>query len=189
MAAFSGCGSQTPRKSPCLTCQPPAAICDHGNQRFRLQTPDQRPGPKSDSLSDRRDGQVDRGGQTGYGESEAILKRYNSYNVTHPTYKAFAEVGKAEKTIFLCDYLASREIQREIHEGLNVVENWNATNDFISYGRQGELATNSREQQEVVTLSLQLLQNCLVLVNTLLMERTIEREGLWESLRPKIFGR
>jgi TnpA family transposase len=118
----------------------------------------------------------------GTATSEAILKRYNSYNVTHPTYKAFAEVGKAEKTIFLCDYLASREVQREVHEGLNVVENWNATNDFICYGRQGELATNSREQQEVVTLSLQLLQNCLVLVNTLLVERTIEREGLWEEL-------
>ena len=42
--------------------------------------------------------------------SEAILKRDNSYNVTHPTYKAFAEVGKAEKTIFLCDYLASQEV-------------------------------------------------------------------------------
>jgi hypothetical protein len=29
-------------------------------------------------------------------------------------YKAFAEVGKAEKTIFLCDCLASREVQREL---------------------------------------------------------------------------
>ena len=47
-----------------------------------------------------------------------------------------------------------------------MVENWNATNDFICYGRQGELATNSREQQEIVTLSLQLLQNCLMLINT-----------------------
>jgi TnpA family transposase len=123
----------------------------------------------------------------GTATSEAILKRYNSYNVTHPTYKAFAEVGKAEKTIFLCDYLVSREVQREVHEGLNVVENWNATNDFICYGRQGELATNSREQQEVVTLSLQLLQNCLVLINTLLVERTIEREGLWERLTTEDF--
>jgi TnpA family transposase len=118
----------------------------------------------------------------GTATSEAILKRYNSYNVTHSTYKALAEVGKAEKTIFLCDYLPSREVQREVHEGLNVVENWNATNDFICYGHQGELATNSREQQEIVTLSLQLLQNCLMLINTLLIERTIEREGLWERL-------
>jgi TnpA family transposase len=118
----------------------------------------------------------------GTATAEAILKRYNAYNRTHPTYKALAEVGKAEKSIFLCDYLASRETQREIHEGLNVVENWNATNDFICYGRQGELATNSREQQEVVTLSLQLLQNCLMLINTILVERTIEQEALWGRL-------
>jgi len=32
------------------------------------------------------------------------------------------------------------------------------------------------------TLSLQLLQNCLMLINTILVERTIEREGLWERL-------
>ncbi len=35
--------------------------------------------------------------------TEAVLKRYNSYNTTHPTYKALAEVGKAEKTIFLVE--------------------------------------------------------------------------------------
>jgi TnpA family transposase len=86
----------------------------------------------------------------GTATEEAIL-RYNSYNVTHPTYKALAKVGKAEKSIFLCDYLPSQETQHEVHEGLNVVENWNATNDFICYGRQGELASNSREQQEIVT--------------------------------------
>jgi TnpA family transposase len=29
-----------------------------------------------------------------------------------------AEVGKPEKTIYLCSYLASRETQREVQEGL-----------------------------------------------------------------------
>jgi hypothetical protein len=62
------------------------------------------------------------------------------------------------------------------------MENWNATNDVLTYGRQGELATNSREEQEVVTLSLQLLQNCLMLINTMLIERTIKRDQLWERL-------
>jgi TnpA family transposase len=123
----------------------------------------------------------------GTASADAILKRYNSYNRTHPTYKALAELGKAEKTVFLCDYLTSRATQREIQEGLNVVENWNATNDFLCYARQGELATNSREQQEVVTLSLQLLQNCLMLINTILVERAIEQEGLWERLSAEDF--
>lgn len=84
--------------------------------------------------------------------------------------------------MYLCEYLMSRDVQREVQEGLNVVENWNLNNDFICYGRQGELATNHREQQKVVTLSLQLLQNCLMLINALLVERTIAREDMWERL-------
>jgi TnpA family transposase len=39
--------------------------------------------------------------QRGTATAEAILKRYNSYNTSHPTYKALAEVGKAEKTVLL----------------------------------------------------------------------------------------
>jgi len=37
---------------------------------------------------------------------------------------------------------------------------------------------NSRAQQEISTLCLQLLQNCLMLINTLLVERTIEAHHL-----------
>lgn len=33
-----------------------------------------------------------------------------------------------------------------------------------------------------MTLSLQLLQNCLMLINTILVERTVEQEGLWGRL-------
>lgn len=94
----------------------------------------------------------------GYATAEAILKRFNSYNVTHPTYKALAELGKVEKTFFLCDYLSSLDTRQEVHEGLNVVENWNATTDFLCYGRGGEFATNTRENQEISMLSLHLLQ-------------------------------
>jgi TnpA family transposase len=120
--------------------------------------------------------------KTGTATPEAILKRFNSYNVTHPTYKALAELGKVEKTIYLCEYLSSIELRYEVHDGLNVVERWNAANDFLSYGRQGILATNSREQQEISTLCLQLLQNSLMLINTLLVERTIVQHQLLTQL-------
>jgi len=58
----------------------------------------------------------------GTADTEAILRRFTRDNVQHPTYKALAELGKAIKTIFLCRYLHSKDLRREIHEGLNVVE-------------------------------------------------------------------
>jgi TnpA family transposase len=69
----------------------------------------------------------------GTADPEAILRRFTRNNATHPTYLALAELGKAIKTIFLCRYLHEEALRREIHEGLNVVENWNSANGFIFY--------------------------------------------------------
>ena len=66
----------------------------------------------------------------GTATSEAILKRYNSDNVAIRRTKRLPKSGKLKKTLLLCDCLVSREVQPEVHEGLNVVENWNATKDF-----------------------------------------------------------
>ena len=107
-----------------------------------------------------------------------ILRRFTRANLQHPTYRALVELGKALRTTFVCGYLSSMELRREIHEGLNVVENWNAANDFILYGRGGEIATNRLENQEATMLSLHLLQNCMIYVNTLMIQRVLG-EPIW----------
>jgi TnpA family transposase len=109
----------------------------------------------------------------GTAESEAILQRFTKHGIQHPTYKALVELGKAVKTIFLCHYLHSLELRREIQEGLNVVENWNSANSFIFYGRSSEIATNDRQAQEISVLALHLLQVCMVYVNTLMIQRIL----------------
>ena len=58
--------------------------------------------------------------QLGTATPEAILRRFNSYNLTHPTYKALAELGKAVKTIYLCEYLSSLDLRYEVNEGLTL---------------------------------------------------------------------
>ena len=90
------------------------------------------------------------------------------------------ELGRAIKTIFLCNYLDSEEIRREVNEGLNVVERWNGVNDFIFYGKGGEFASNRLENQELSVLSLHLLQICLVYVNTLMIQRVLAQPH-WEK--------
>ena len=132
----------------------------------------------------------------GTAEPEAILRRFTRASVQHPTYRALAELGKAVKTVFLCEYLRSQALRREIHEGLNVIESWNSANGFIFYGRGGEIATNRPEEQEVALLALHLVQLALVYINTLMIQRVLAapawRERLtaedWRALTPLLYG-
>ena len=116
----------------------------------------------------------------GTADTETILRRFTRHNIQHPTYTALLELGKARRTIFLCRYLRLGELRQEIHEGLNVVENWNSANDFILFGKGGDIATNRYEDQELAMLALHLLQNALVYINTLMLQRVLS-ESAWAT--------
>jgi hypothetical protein len=91
--------------------------------------------------------------RAGTASTEAILRRFQRTNSIHPTYQAMIEVGRAQRTIFVARYLRDRDLQREINEGLNVVESWNRANSVIFFGKGGDIATNRRDEQELSTRS------------------------------------
>ncbi len=99
--------------------------------------------------------------RAGTATTEAILRRFTR-DASHPTYAAMLEVGRAQKTIFCARYLRIRDLQREIEEGLNVMESSNGANSVIAYGKGGEIASNRRDEQEMFVLCLRILQTALV---------------------------
>ncbi|MEU4828427.1 Tn3 family transposase [Actinomadura sp. NPDC023710] len=53
------------------------------------------------------------------------------------------------------------------------MENYNGVNDYIRFGKGGELASNRKEEQELGMLCLHILQSCLGYINTLMMQDTL----------------
>ncbi len=120
----------------------------------------------------------------GTASTEAILRRFTR-SASHPTYQAMLEVGRAQRTIFVARYLRSRELQREITEGLNIVEAFNGANSIIYYGKGGEITSNRQDEQEMTMLCLRILQAALVYVNTLMLQDVLAEERWTGILTPE----
>ncbi len=97
--------------------------------------------------------------RTGTASTEAILRALHPRRLPPRLRRRCWRSAAPSAPIFVARYLRDRDLQREIEEGLNVVEACNRANAVIYYGKGGEIATNRpRGTVEMAALCLRILQ-------------------------------
>ena len=118
--------------------------------------------------------------QSGRVEASWILTRLNSYSRRNIIYRAFRELGRVLRTIYLLRWIDSEELRRTVTHEANKTEHFHDFAAHLNIGSRGVLRTNSPVDQEKAVIANQLLANSVIAQTVVDQTRIIQqlkREG------------
>jgi TnpA family transposase len=108
-----------------------------------------------------------------HSSASQLFKRLSSYASDHPLYKALKEFGRLIKTQFILTYYDDLELRQRIEKQLNKVELSNRFSKAVFFANNQEFQNGSRDEQEISTACMVLIQNAIVLWNTLYLSQRL----------------
>lgn len=105
-----------------------------------------------------------------------LLKRLTSYSRKHKLYQALREFGRIIKTRFLLTYIDDVSLRQQIEKQLNKVENANKFSKAVFFGNSGEFFYATKEEQDIASNALRLIQNSIICWNYLYFSNVIAKE-------------
>ena len=109
----------------------------------------------------------------GTATASLLIKKLGSYPRQNSLALALREVGRIERTLFILQWLQSKELRRRVQAGLNKGEARNALARAVFFNRLGEIRDRSFEQQKYRASGLNLITAAIVLWNTVYIERAV----------------
>jgi TnpA family transposase len=103
-----------------------------------------------------------------------MLRKLSSYPRQNGLAVALRELGRIERSLFILDWLQSKELRRRVQVGLNKGEARNALARAVFFHRLGEIRDRGFEQQRYRASGLNLLTAAIVLWNTVYLQRAIQ---------------
>lgn len=103
-----------------------------------------------------------------------ILKKLGSKGKQTKIYKAFRELGRVQRTLFLIDYLSEVDLQRTITTATVKIESFNSFCDWITFGGERINSGDPLEQEKRVKYTT-LLANIIMAHNTVDITRIIQQ--------------
>ena len=95
------------------------------------------------------------------------------YSRKNQLYKAFRELGRVIRTIFLLRYVSDKELRRQITATTNKIESFHRFIEWLFFGGQGVIAENDPIEMEKRIKYNDLVANALIVLNVVDMTRVI----------------
>jgi TnpA family transposase len=105
-----------------------------------------------------------------------LLKRLTSYSRKHKLYQALREFGRIIKTQFLLNYIDDVGLRQQIEKQLNKVESANKFSKAVFFGNSGEYFYATKEEQDIASNALSLIQNSIICWNYLYFSNLLAKE-------------
>lgn len=118
--------------------------------------------------------------QTGRVCASWVLTRLSSYSRRNRIHRAFQELGRVFRTLYLLRWIDDDALRRTVTHEANKGEHYHDFAAHLNIGSQGVLRTNSRVDQEKAVIANQLLANAVILQTVADQTRAIQqlkREG------------
>ena len=102
-----------------------------------------------------------------------LFKRLSSYAKDHPLYQAIKEFGRIIKSIYVLTYFDDVALRQRIEKQLNKVELSNKFSKAIFFSSNQEFKQGTKEEQEIATACMVLIQNAILLWNYLYVSQLV----------------
>lgn len=104
-----------------------------------------------------------------------LLRKLGNHSHKNKLYRAFRELGRVVRTVFLLRFISDEPLQRQVTVETNKVESYHNFREWISFGRDSQLTTNDPIEWEKRIKYSDLLANALILQNVVDMTRIIHQ--------------
>jgi TnpA family transposase len=118
-----------------------------------------------------------------------LLQKLGVYSQKNKLYKAFQELGRVVRTIFLLEYIGDKSLRQQIRSETTKIESFNAFCDWVSFG--GNILTSGDPvEQEKRVKYINLVANVLMLRNVVDMTEVLNKMAIEdESVIPEMVKR
>ena len=102
---------------------------------------------------------------TGKISSATLLRKLGNYSRKNRLYKAFQELGRVIRTVFLLQYISDSQLRQQIIAATNKVESYNGFSKWFFFGGNAIIPYNDPEEQEKVIKYNGLIANAVIFHN------------------------